>query len=173
MGKKLKELAGSVTENQLASTVKESAQQIWLAGLGAFAKAQEEGGKVVDALKSRGIDAPVADIVPCAPASRRRAVFSARRTERGAVLGYNRAFSGAVTVTPISPATTWPSTSSPRIRRCHCSVPAGASSTLPNRSCRQGLPGADSSSISISVRRSDFTRKTQVDAGKRGAARSS
>lgn len=50
-------------------------------------------GKVVDALKSRGIDAPVADIVPCAPASRRRAVFSARRTERGAVLGYNRAFS--------------------------------------------------------------------------------
>jgi hypothetical protein len=50
MGKKLKELAGDVTESQLASTVKESAQQIWLAGLGAFAKAQEEGGKVFDAL---------------------------------------------------------------------------------------------------------------------------
>lgn len=49
--------------------------------------------KVVDALKARGLDAPVGEIVPCEPASRRRAVFSARRTERGAVLGYNRAFS--------------------------------------------------------------------------------
>ena len=54
MGKKLKELAGEVTESQLASTVKESAQQIWLAGLGAFAKAQEEGGKVFDALVKEG-----------------------------------------------------------------------------------------------------------------------
>lgn len=54
MGKKLKELAGDVTESQLASTVKESAQQIWLAGLGAFAKAQEEGGKVFDALVKEG-----------------------------------------------------------------------------------------------------------------------
>jgi poly(hydroxyalkanoate) granule-associated protein len=54
MGKKLKELAGDVNENQLASTVKESAQQIWLAGLGAFAKAQEEGGKVFDALVKEG-----------------------------------------------------------------------------------------------------------------------
>jgi len=54
MGKKLKELAGGLTENQLASTVKESAQQIWLAGLGAFAKAQEEGGKVFDALVKEG-----------------------------------------------------------------------------------------------------------------------
>ena len=54
MGKKLKELAGDVTENQLAATVKDSAQQIWLAGLGAFAKAQEEGGKVFDALVKEG-----------------------------------------------------------------------------------------------------------------------
>ena len=54
MGKKLKELAGGVGENQLASTVKESAQQIWLAGLGAFAKAQEEGGKVFEALVKEG-----------------------------------------------------------------------------------------------------------------------
>ena len=54
MGKKLKELAGSVTDNQLAATVKESAQQIWLAGLGAFAKAQEEGGKVFEALVKEG-----------------------------------------------------------------------------------------------------------------------
>jgi poly(hydroxyalkanoate) granule-associated protein len=54
MGKKLKALAGSLTENQLAITVKDSAQQIWLAGLGAFAKAQEEGGKVFDALVKEG-----------------------------------------------------------------------------------------------------------------------
>ena len=55
MGKKLKELAGGLTENQLASTVKESAQQIWLAGLGAFAKAQEEGGKVFETLVKEGL----------------------------------------------------------------------------------------------------------------------
>lgn len=54
MGKKLKALAGGLTENQLAVTVKESAQQIWLAGLGAFAKAQEEGNKVFDALVKEG-----------------------------------------------------------------------------------------------------------------------
>jgi poly(hydroxyalkanoate) granule-associated protein len=40
---------------QLAGTVKESAQQIWLAGLGAFSKAQEEGGKVFDTLVKEGI----------------------------------------------------------------------------------------------------------------------
>ena len=54
MGKKLKALAGGLTESQLAATVKESAHQIWLAGLGAFAKAQEEGNKVFDALVKEG-----------------------------------------------------------------------------------------------------------------------
>jgi len=54
MGKKLRDLAGGLADNQLAMTVKESAQQIWLAGLGAFAKAQEEGGKVFDALVKEG-----------------------------------------------------------------------------------------------------------------------
>lgn len=39
----------------LAGTVKDSAQQIWLAGLGAFAKAQEEGGKVFEALVKEGL----------------------------------------------------------------------------------------------------------------------
>lgn len=39
----------------LSGTVKESAQQIWLAGLGAFAKAQEEGGKVFDSLVKEGM----------------------------------------------------------------------------------------------------------------------
>ncbi|TFZ05155.1 poly granule associated protein [Ramlibacter henchirensis] len=38
-----------------SSTVKESASQIWLAGLGAFAKAQEEGGKVFETLVKEGL----------------------------------------------------------------------------------------------------------------------
>jgi poly(hydroxyalkanoate) granule-associated protein len=42
------------TGAQLSGTVKESAQQIWLAGLGAFAKAQEEGGKVFESLVKEG-----------------------------------------------------------------------------------------------------------------------
>ena len=37
------------------STVKDSAQQIWLAGLGAFTKAQQEGGKLFDALVKEGV----------------------------------------------------------------------------------------------------------------------
>jgi len=44
----------AISENQLAQTVKDSAHQIWLAGLGAFAKAQEEGNKVFDALVKEG-----------------------------------------------------------------------------------------------------------------------
>ena len=40
---------------QFADIVKESAQQIWLAGLGAFSKAQQEGGKVFEALVKEGV----------------------------------------------------------------------------------------------------------------------
>ena len=47
--------ADAQTAAQLSGTVKESAQQIWLAGLGAFAKAQEEGGKVFDSLVKEGM----------------------------------------------------------------------------------------------------------------------
>ena len=39
----------------LSNAVKESAQQIWLAGLGAFSKAQEEGGKVFETLVKEGL----------------------------------------------------------------------------------------------------------------------
>lgn len=42
--------------SQLAAAVKESAQQIWLAGMGAFAKAQEEGTKVFEALVKEGLN---------------------------------------------------------------------------------------------------------------------
>jgi poly(hydroxyalkanoate) granule-associated protein len=43
------------TAAPLSGAVKESAQQIWLAGLGAFSKAQEEGGKVFEVLVKEGL----------------------------------------------------------------------------------------------------------------------
>ncbi len=55
MVKKLKTLAKS-DDKQLADAVRASAQQIWQAGLGAFAKAQEEGGKVFSKLVKEGTD---------------------------------------------------------------------------------------------------------------------
>ena len=57
MVKKLQKLNADKKKSnaQLSSTVKESAQQIWLAGLGAFSKAQEEGGKVFEALVKEGL----------------------------------------------------------------------------------------------------------------------
>lgn len=39
---------------QLANTVMFTARQIWLAGLGAFITAEEEGGKLFDALVKQG-----------------------------------------------------------------------------------------------------------------------
>lgn len=47
--------AASLMDSQLASSVKDSAQQIWLAGMGAFSKAQEEGTKVFEALVKEGM----------------------------------------------------------------------------------------------------------------------
>ncbi|HEX8957420.1 MAG TPA: phasin family protein [Burkholderiaceae bacterium] len=55
MVKKLKTLAKS-DDKQMADAVRASAQQIWQAGLGAFAKAQEEGGKVFAKLVKEGTD---------------------------------------------------------------------------------------------------------------------
>jgi len=55
MAEKQAAAASSLLDSQLAQTVKDSAQQIWLAGLGAFAKAQGEGGKVFDTLIKEGV----------------------------------------------------------------------------------------------------------------------
>ncbi len=57
MVKKLQKLSADKKNGnaQLSSTVKDSAQQIWLAGLGAFSKAQEEGGKVFESLVKEGM----------------------------------------------------------------------------------------------------------------------
>jgi len=61
MVKKLKQMAQKkatsatgVFDSALAGAVKDSAQQIWLAGMGAFSKAQAEGGKVFEALVKEG-----------------------------------------------------------------------------------------------------------------------
>lgn len=59
MGEQLKgkasKAAARLMDSQLASSVKESAQQIWLAGMGAFSKAQEEGSKVFESLVKEGM----------------------------------------------------------------------------------------------------------------------
>ncbi len=62
MVKKLKSIsakkaapAAGLLDSALAGSVKDSAQQIWLAGMGAFSKAQEEGGKVFEALVKEGM----------------------------------------------------------------------------------------------------------------------
>ena len=61
MSKRLKELADEATENQvfaqardLAVKVRDSADQIWLAGLGAFSKAQQEGANMFETLVAEG-----------------------------------------------------------------------------------------------------------------------
>ncbi len=57
MQKRLKELAAETTESQLAELavkIRDSANQIWLAGLGAFSKAQEEGVNMFEALVAEG-----------------------------------------------------------------------------------------------------------------------
>jgi poly(hydroxyalkanoate) granule-associated protein len=48
------ELPAGLLDSQLAQSVKESAQQIWLAGMGAFSKAQEGRAKVFEALIKEG-----------------------------------------------------------------------------------------------------------------------
>ena len=62
MVKKLQKMAdkqaaapSGLLDSQLAQTIKDSAHQIWLAGLGAFAKAQGQGGKVFDSLIKEGV----------------------------------------------------------------------------------------------------------------------
>ena len=61
MVKKLKQMAerqttssARVFDSAIAGQVKDSAQQIWLAGMGAFSRAQAEGTKVFEALVKEG-----------------------------------------------------------------------------------------------------------------------
>jgi poly(hydroxyalkanoate) granule-associated protein len=63
MVKKLKAIAAKKSaagaglfDSALAGSVRESAQQIWLAGMGAFAKAQAEGRQRFEALVQEGVN---------------------------------------------------------------------------------------------------------------------
>jgi len=47
--------SSSASASPLSGAIKDSAQQIWLAGLGAFSKAQEEGGKAFESLVKEGM----------------------------------------------------------------------------------------------------------------------
>ena len=51
---KLGAIASTLSEQPSAKQVMDSAQQIWLAGLGAFSKAQSDGKKVFEALVAQG-----------------------------------------------------------------------------------------------------------------------
>ena len=53
--KKSASKASPDTESPLANAVKDSAQQIWQAGLGAFNRAQAEGSKAFEALVKEGV----------------------------------------------------------------------------------------------------------------------
>jgi 23S rRNA (uracil1939-C5)-methyltransferase len=52
--------------------------------------------KVAHALNSRGISCDIGALVPCAPQTRRRVVFTARRSEAGMLLGFVRASSSEI-----------------------------------------------------------------------------
>ena len=54
LGEKQAGIGGRLFDHPLKNAVKDSAQQIWLAGMGAFAKAQAEGNKVFEALVRDG-----------------------------------------------------------------------------------------------------------------------
>jgi poly(hydroxyalkanoate) granule-associated protein len=54
MPRKLREVASKSGELQLATKIRELANQIWLAGLGAFSKAQKEGAKMFEAFVAEG-----------------------------------------------------------------------------------------------------------------------
>jgi poly(hydroxyalkanoate) granule-associated protein len=61
MVKKLQKMAqkkasnpAGLLDNPLAAAVKEQAEHIWLAGMGAFSKAQAEGGKAFEQLMKQG-----------------------------------------------------------------------------------------------------------------------
>jgi poly(hydroxyalkanoate) granule-associated protein len=56
MAAKQQTQASGLLDSDLAKSVKESAHQIWLAGMGAFSKAQAEGGKVFESLVKDGIN---------------------------------------------------------------------------------------------------------------------
>jgi poly(hydroxyalkanoate) granule-associated protein len=78
MAKTLKKLASKKSDADFAAEVRESANQIWLAGLGAFSKAQEEGAKLFKILVKEGEDVQ---------ARAKKAAASALKDARGKATG--------------------------------------------------------------------------------------
>ena len=56
MAKLKSKLSEAAAPKSAAKAIKDSAQQIWLAGLGAFSKAQDEGAKLFETLVREGSD---------------------------------------------------------------------------------------------------------------------
>lgn len=56
MAEKSRTITKRLTDNELATSIVESANQIWLAGLGAFAMAHEEGSGAFDNFVKHGKD---------------------------------------------------------------------------------------------------------------------
>jgi len=90
MVKKLKQMAqkkaaspAGLLDSALAQTVKDSAQQIWLAGMGAFSKAQAEGTNAFEKLIKEGM-------------SLQKKTQSAAEERIGAVTGKMTAMAGEV-----------------------------------------------------------------------------
>ncbi|WP_197485794.1 phasin family protein, partial [Oleiphilus sp. HI0061] len=50
----IKQIKDGDQSSQLSEKIKESARQIWLAGLGAYNKAEEDTGKIFDKLVKEG-----------------------------------------------------------------------------------------------------------------------
>lgn len=97
---------------------RESAQQIWLAGLGAFAKAQAEGGKVFEALVREGM------------ALQRKTQDTAQEHWGEAAQRMGQMASGLGERAPAS-GTGWRASS-----RSACPKPCSASAYPPRRKCR-------------------------------------
>ena len=86
---------------QMAEKVKESANQIWLAGLGAYSKAEQEGSKLFDALVQDGekleaktralVDKPLHVAKETVETVRARATGSWEKVERAFDLRVSRA----------------------------------------------------------------------------------
>jgi 23S rRNA (uracil1939-C5)-methyltransferase len=60
---------------------------------------------VVSALRSKGIETEVDELITCQPKQRRRAVFAARKTEKGLLIGFNQASSHHIVAIEECPVT--------------------------------------------------------------------
>ncbi|WP_339761082.1 class I SAM-dependent RNA methyltransferase [uncultured Hoeflea sp.] len=99
-------------------------------------------GLVIAALEARGITTDVAPLVTCAPGTRRRVVFAARRTDKGAILGFNRAQSHhIVSVETCVVATSRINQALPAIRRLATAVAVGKEAF--RLSVLDAVPGLD------------------------------